>query len=68
MSEFTATDEALGSLVLIEELFHAMSKSGVMPEAKLADVVRAASARLDTTDHFGSGAAVRHYFEHWLRE
>ncbi|MCX7305817.1 MAG: hypothetical protein NTV73_16025 [Hyphomicrobiales bacterium] len=68
MTDFNATDEALGSLVLIEELFHAMSKSGVMPQAKLADVVRAASARLDTTDHFGAGAAVRHYFEHWLGE
>jgi len=68
MSDFTAADEALGSLVLVDELFHAMSKAGVMPEARLADVVRAASARLHTTDHFGSGAAVRHCCEHWLSE
>lgn len=68
MADFKTGDEALGSLILIEELFHALSKSNVMPEAKLADVVRAAVARLDTTDHFGAGAAVRHYFEHWLSE
>lgn len=68
MATFKADDEALGSIILIEELFHAMAKSGAMPEAKLADVVRAAVARLDTTDHFGAGAAVRHYFEHWLSE
>jgi hypothetical protein len=28
--------------------------------------LRGAVARLDTTDHFGAGAAVRHYFESWL--
>lgn len=68
MADFNASDEALGSLVLIEELFHALANTGTVPEAKLADVVRAAVARLDTTDHFGSAAAVRHYFEHWLSE
>jgi hypothetical protein len=68
MATFKAEDEALGSIILIEELFHALAKSGIVPEAKLADVVRAAVARLDTTDHFGAGAAVRHYFEHWLSE
>jgi len=68
MADFNTGDEALGSLILIEELFHALSKSGTVPEAKLADIVRAAVARLDTTDHFGSAAAVRHYFEHWLGE
>lgn len=68
MTTFKAEDEALGSLILIEELFHALAKSGTVPEAQLADVVRAAVARLDTTDHFAAGAAVRHYFEHWLSE
>ena len=68
MADFSAGDESLASLVLIEGLFHALSKSGTVPEAKLADIVRAAAARLDTTDHFGSAAAVRHYFEHWLAE
>ncbi|MDI7862721.1 hypothetical protein MRS76_12200 [Rhizobiaceae bacterium n13] len=68
MADFKAEDEALASLVLIEELFHMMAKSGVLPEAKLADVVRGAVARLDTTDHFGAGAAVRHYFVPWLSD
>ena len=54
--------------MLIEELFAALSKSGVVPEATLADVIRSASARLDTNDQFGPAAAVRHYFEHWLRD
>jgi hypothetical protein len=40
----------------------------VVPEAALADVVRSTVARLDTTDNFGAGAAVRHYFEYWLTE
>ncbi len=68
MTDFTARDEALGGLILIEELFHTLAKAGAMPEAELADVVRGAVARLDTTDHFGAAAAVRHYFEHWLAE
>ncbi len=68
MTDFTEGAESLGSLILIEELFHALARSGVMPEAKLADVVRGAVARLDTTDHTESAAAVRHYFEHWLRD
>ncbi len=68
MADLKAEDEALGSLVLIEELFHALAKSGVLPAAKLADVVREAVARLDTTDHFGAAAAVRHHFEPWLSD
>ncbi|KQV65166.1 hypothetical protein [Rhizobium sp. Root1220] len=68
MVDFRAEDEALGSLILIEELFQTLAKSDVVPAAKLADVVRGAVARLDTTDHFGAGAAVRHYFERWLSE
>jgi hypothetical protein len=68
MASFTAGDEALGSIILIEELFHRLAKSGVVPEAALADVVRSTVARLDTTDNFGAGAAVRHYFEYWLTE
>ncbi|MDR6664832.1 hypothetical protein [Rhizobium sp. 1399] len=43
-----------------------MVKSGILPASVVADVVRGAVARLDTTDHFGAGAAVRHYFESWL--
>jgi hypothetical protein len=68
MADFTSGDEALGALVLIEELLTALNKAGVMPEAMLADVIRSASARLDTSDQFGPAAAVRHYFEHWLRD
>jgi hypothetical protein len=68
MADFPAEAESLGSLVLIEELFHMLAKSGVLPEAKLGDVVRGAVARLDTTDHFDAAAAVRHYFEHWLED
>jgi len=68
MADFSAEAESLGSLVLIEELFHTLAKSGVLPEAKLGDVVRSAVARLDTTDHFDAASAVRHYFEHWLED
>jgi hypothetical protein len=68
MADFAAEAESLGSLVLIEELFHMLAKSGVLPEARLGDVVRGAVARLDTTDHLDAGAAVRHYFEHWLED
>jgi hypothetical protein len=66
MTNFKAEDEAIGTIVLMEELFQSMVKSGVLPAAVMADVVRGAVARLDTTDHFGAGAAVRHYFESWL--
>ncbi|MBN9000337.1 MAG: hypothetical protein J0H54_13400 [Rhizobiales bacterium] len=68
MSDFTAADEALGSLVLIEEFFSLLAKSGTVPKAALADVVRSASARLATEDHFGASEAVQHYFEAWLRD
>jgi hypothetical protein len=68
MAEFKPQDAAFASIIVVEELFHSLAKSGVVPEATLADVVRAASARLDTTDHFGAASAVRHYFEHWLTE
>jgi hypothetical protein len=66
MTNFKAEDEAIGTIVLMEELFQSMVKSGIVPAAVMADVVRGAVARLDTTDHFGAGAAVRHYFESWL--
>ena len=66
MTNFKAEDEAIGTIVLMEELFQSMVKSGVLPAAVMADVVRGAVAMLDTTDHFGAGAAVRHYFESWL--
>ena len=35
MTDFAEGAESLGSLILIEELFHALAGSGVMPEAKL---------------------------------
>jgi hypothetical protein len=66
MADFKAEDEAIGTLILREELFQTMVKSGVLPATEMADVVRGAVARLDTTDHFGAGAAIRHYFESWL--
>jgi hypothetical protein len=66
MVDFKAEDEAVGTFILMEELFQTMVKSGVLPAAEVADVVRGAVARLDTTDHFGAGAAIRHYFENWL--
>ncbi|TCR92922.1 hypothetical protein [Rhizobium sp. BK376] len=66
MADFKAEDEAIGTLILMEELFQTMVKAGVLPAADMADVVRGAVARLDTTDHFGAGAAIRHYFENWL--
>jgi hypothetical protein len=66
MADFKAEDEAIGTLILMEELFQTMVKSGVLPATEMADVVRGAVARLDTTDHFGAGAAIRHYFESWL--
>jgi hypothetical protein len=68
MADFTAEDKALGTMILIEELLLALAKSGVLSERRIADVVRATVARLDTTDHFAAGAAVEHYFEHWLIE
>ncbi|MBB3561928.1 hypothetical protein LVY75_10445 [Sinorhizobium sp. B11] len=66
MANFKAEDEAIGTIILVEELFQTMVKSGILPASVMADVVRGAVARLDTTDHFGAGAAVRHYFESWL--
>lgn len=66
MADYKPEDEAIGTFILLEELFQTMAKAGVLPAADLADVVRGAVARLDTTDHFGAGAAVRHYFEGWL--
>ena len=66
MAYFKAEDEAIGTFILLEELFQTMVKAGLLPEADVADVVRGAVARLDTTDHFGAGAAIRHYFEGWL--
>jgi hypothetical protein len=66
MVDFRAEDEAIGTFILMEELFQTIVKSGVLPAAAVADVVRGAVARLDTTDHFGAGAAIRHYFESWL--
>ena len=68
MADFTSGDEALGALVLIEELFVALGKAGVLPDTKLADVVRDASARLDTSDQFGAASAIRHFFQHRLNE
>lgn len=66
MANFKAEDEAIGTIILVEELFQSLVKSGIVPAAVMADVVRGAVARLDTTDHFGAAAAVRHYFESWL--
>jgi hypothetical protein len=66
VANFRAEDEAIGTIILVEELFQSLAKSGIVPAAVMADVVRGAVARLDTTDHFGAGAAVRHYFENWL--
>lgn len=66
MADFKAEDEAVGTFILLEELFQTMVKSGLLPASDLADVIRGAAARLDTTDHFGAGAAIRHYFENWL--
>jgi hypothetical protein len=68
MAQFKAEDEALGCIVLVEELFHTLAKSGVLPEAVIADVVRGAVARLNTVDQTGAGSAISHYFEHWLSE
>ena len=68
MPDFTAADEALGSLILIEELFSLLAKSGTVPKSALADVVRSASARLATEDQFGASEAIQHYFEAWLRD
>jgi len=68
MTEYKAEDEALASFILIEELFGALAQAGVMREAALADVVRSTVARLDTLDHFGAAASVRHFFEHRLKE
>lgn len=68
MADFKTEDEALGSLVLLEELFSMLAKSGAVPESRLGDVVRSAAARLDTSDHFGASAAIQHYFEAWLRD
>jgi hypothetical protein len=68
MTQFKAEDEALGSIVLVEELFHALAKSGVVPESVLADVVRSTVARLNTVDKFDAGSAVNHYFAHWIVE
>lgn len=66
MANFKAEDEAIGTIILVEELFQSLVKSGIVPASVMADVVRGAVARLDTTDHFSAGAAVRHYFESWL--
>ncbi|MBB3930450.1 hypothetical protein GGR25_001489 [Kaistia hirudinis] len=68
MAGFKAEDGALASLVLLEELFSMLAQSGIVPQSKLGDVVRSAAARLDTSDHFGAGAAIQHYFEAWLRD
>lgn len=46
--------------ILIEEFFQRMAKLGVVPEAQIADVVRSAAARMETSDHFGAAAAIEH--------
>jgi hypothetical protein len=68
MSDFNADDAALGSLILIEQLLLALDKANVLPAPQIADVVRDAVARLNTTDQFGAGAAISHYFEHWFKD
>lgn len=50
MAEFKAEDEAIGTIILVEELFQTMVKSGILPASVMADVVRGAVARLDTID------------------
>ena len=68
MVEFKIEDEALGTFILLEELFQTMVKAGVLPPTDVADVVRGAVARLDTFDHFDAAASIRHYFEGWLEK
>ncbi len=68
MSNFTAEDAALGSMILIEQLFLALDKANVLPAPQIADIIRDTVARLNTTDQFGPGAAISHYFEHWFKE
>jgi hypothetical protein len=66
MADHTGEDVALASFILIEEFFQRLAKLGIVPEAQIADVVRSAAARMETSDHFGAAAAIEHYFQHWL--